>query len=66
MSRRPLGDSGWAETRPGLGLPLEEVELTANLIVAASETDERLPRHRIDEISGVPRTSHDPATSSTP
>ena len=32
---------------------LEEVELTTDLIVAASETDERLPQDRIDEILGV-------------
>jgi len=34
---------------------LEEVELTTDLIVAASETDERLPQDRIDEILGVPK-----------
>ena len=32
---------------------LEEVEMTANLIVAASDTDGRLPQDRIDEILGV-------------
>ncbi|MGH3306489.1 MAG: hypothetical protein ACRDOX_02285 [Nocardioides sp.] len=32
---------------------LLEVELTVNLIVAASDTHERFPQHRIDEILGV-------------
>jgi hypothetical protein len=39
---------------------LEEVELTTDLIVAATHTDERLSQSRIDEILGVaipaPRT----------
>jgi hypothetical protein len=32
---------------------LEEVELTTDLIIAATETNERLPQSRIDEILGV-------------
>lgn len=32
---------------------LQEVELTTNLIVAASETDEHLPQEEIDRILGV-------------
>ncbi|MFC4787366.1 hypothetical protein ACT8ZV_23010 [Nocardioides sp. MAHUQ-72] len=32
---------------------LGEVELTTNLIIAASEADEHLPAEQIDEILGV-------------
>jgi len=32
---------------------LGEVELTTNLIIAASESDEHLPADQIDEILGV-------------
>jgi hypothetical protein len=32
---------------------LREVELTTNLIIAASETDEHLSREAIDQILGV-------------
>jgi hypothetical protein len=32
---------------------LGEVELTTNLIIAASETDDHLPETQIDEILGV-------------
>jgi hypothetical protein len=34
---------------------LNEVELTANLIVAASETDDHLTQGEIDEILGIAR-----------
>jgi hypothetical protein len=33
---------------------LREVELTTNLIIAASESDERLSAEEIDQILGVP------------
>lgn len=33
---------------------LREVELTTNLIIAASESEERLSTEEIDEILGVP------------
>jgi hypothetical protein len=38
---------------------LREVELTTNLIIAASETDEHLTTDEIDQILGVvPQRSH--------
>jgi hypothetical protein len=36
---------------------LREVELTTNLIIAASETDEHLTKDEIDAILGVSRPS---------
>ena len=36
---------------------LREVELTTNLIIAASETDEHLSLEEIDQILGVARTA---------
>jgi len=38
---------------------LGEVELTTNLIIAASESDEHLSAAEIDRILGVSPTSHD-------
>jgi hypothetical protein len=32
---------------------LDEIEMTSNLIIAASESEVRLPQQRIDEILGV-------------
>jgi hypothetical protein len=32
---------------------LDEIEITSNLIIAASESEVRLPQQRIDEILGV-------------
>jgi hypothetical protein len=32
---------------------LDEIEMTADLIIAASESEVRLPQQRIDEILGV-------------
>ena len=38
---------------------LGEVELTTNLIIAASESDEHLSSAEIDQILGVSRVPHD-------
>lgn len=43
---------------------LREVELTTNLIVAASESDEHLTLDEIDDILGVAPTSPAPRSSS--
>ena len=40
---------------------LEEIELLANLIVATSEHDGRMPQSRIDEILGVTAVVRDAA-----
>jgi hypothetical protein len=56
--RRPREEEPVAEDQFDVDMEdgelLEEVELTTDLIVAASETDGRLPQDRIDEILGVP------------
>ncbi|MEQ7848808.1 hypothetical protein [Nocardioides kribbensis] len=41
---------------------LGEVELTTNLIIAASESDEHLPQTMIDEILGVGPADAQPGT----
>jgi hypothetical protein len=41
---------------------LEEIEMLANLIVATSEHDGRVPQDRIDEILGVARGADAPET----
>ncbi len=43
---------------------LGEVELTTNLIIAASESDERLPSEEIDRILGVVPTPPAPRRES--
>jgi hypothetical protein len=39
---------------------LEEIEMLANLIVATSEHDGRVPQHRIDEILGLAPSAEAP------
>ena len=41
---------------------LGEVELTTNLIIAASESDEHLPQTMIDEILGIGPADAQPGT----
>ncbi|MGH8968234.1 MAG: hypothetical protein ACRDXB_23310 [Actinomycetes bacterium] len=51
-----------------LNVPLEdaellaEVELTTNLIIAASESDHRLTQDEIDRLLGVGETPEEPAS----
>lgn len=45
---------------------LEEIEMLANLIVATSEHDGRVPQDRIDEILGVAPPADDADTEAAP